>query len=84
MCPVLRLASLVQRILRRTPLANSDTPVSSMCAAGQEQVTIKAETLRRHLRLACTLGGGKTVFGYPASDIGTRSIRSGAAMGLTL
>jgi hypothetical protein len=83
MCPVLRLASLVQRILRRMPLAGTDTPVSTM-RLGKEQTTVKAETLRRHLRLACTLGGGKAVFGYSALDIGTRSIRSGAAMGLFL
>jgi hypothetical protein len=83
MCPVLRLASLVRRISQRIPLASGDSPVSTMCV-GQEQATVKAETLRRHLRLACTLGGGKAVFGYSASDIGTRSIRSGAAMGLFL
>jgi hypothetical protein len=83
MCPVLRLASLVQRILRIMPLAGRDTPVSTTCG-GTEPTTIKAETLRMHLRLACTLGGDKAVFGYSASDIGTRSIRSGAAMGLFL
>lgn len=84
MCPVLRLASLVRRILLRViPLAGPDTPVSTMCS-GKEQTTVKAQTLRMHLRRACTLGGGKAVFGYAASDIGTRSIRSGAAMGLFL
>jgi hypothetical protein len=83
MCPVLRLASLVQRILRRMPLAGPDTPVSATLS-GRETTTVKADTLRKHLRLSCTLGGGKAVFGYAASDIGTRSIRSGAAMGLFL
>jgi hypothetical protein len=34
--------------------------------------------------LACTLHGGKPTFGYEANDLGTRSIRSGAAMGLFL
>ena len=83
MCPVLRLASLVERVLRRVPGAGPDTPVSST-RKGRERSDITAETLRKHLRLACTMGGGKTVFGYAAADIGTRSIRSGAAMGLFL
>jgi hypothetical protein len=83
MCPVLRLASLVKRILRRVPKAGPDTPVCTTCA-GREQTKVTSETLRRHLRTACTLGGGKAVFGYSATDIGTRSIRSGAAMGLFL
>ena len=82
MCPVLRLASLVKRILRTVPRAGPDTPVNTVCT--KERTDVKAEDLRRNLRLACTLGGGKTVFGYDAADIGTRSIRSGAAMGLFL
>ena len=83
MCPVLRLASLIKRVLRTVPTAGPDTPVSAIYPNnGHSKVT--AETLRRNLRLACTLGGGKEVFGYEAADIGTRSIRSGAAMGLFL
>ena len=84
MCPVLRLASLVKRILRTIPDAGTDTSVNTLCPFRNHKPTVTAETLRNSLRIACTLGGGKTVFGYNAEDIGTRSIRSGAAMGLFL
>jgi hypothetical protein len=80
---VLCLASLVKQVLRRVPHVGPDTPVSATCL-GRERSKVTAETLRRHLRLACTLGGGKEVFGYTVADIRTRSLRSGAAMGLFL
>jgi hypothetical protein len=83
MCPVLRLASLVERVLRTVPMAGPDTPVSATYLTNK-QSKVTAEMLRHNLRLVCTLGGGKEVFGYEAADIGTRSIRSGAAMGLFL
>jgi hypothetical protein len=83
MCPVLRLASLIKRVLRTVPMAGPDTPVGATYI-NNEQSKVTAETLRKNLRLACTLGGGKEVFGYGAADIGTRSIRYGAAMGLFL
>ena len=83
MCPVLRLASLVERVRRNVPLSGADTPVNSTYTdRTHSQVT--GATLRRHLRLACTLGGGSATFGYDATEIGTRSLRSGAAMGLFL
>lgn len=84
MCPVLRLASLVERVRRNVPLAGSDTPVNSTYTDHSRHSQITGATLRRHLRSACTLGGGRATFGYDASDIGTRSLRSGAAMGLFL
>ena len=65
------------------PHAGPDTPVCTTCA-GREQTKVTSETLRRHLRMTRMLGGGKAVFGYSATHIGTRSIRSGAAMGLVL
>ena len=64
-------------------MAGPDTPVSATYL-NNKQSKVTAEMLRRNLRLACTLGGGKEVFGYGAADIGTRSIRSGIAMGLFL
>ena len=83
MCPVLRLASLVKRVRKTVPKAGPDTPVSATFFNNRE-AKVTAETLRENLRTACALGGGKAVFGYDAADIGTRSIRSGAAMGLFL
>ena len=83
MCPVLRLASLVKRVLKAVPKAGPDTPVSATFF-NKREAKVTAETLRESLRMTCSLGGGKSMFGYDAADIGTRSIRSGAAMGLFL
>jgi hypothetical protein len=83
MCPVLRLASLIKRILRADGRAGPDTPVSTIWVA-EERDIVTSDELRHQLRSACTRGGGTGTFGYGAIDIGTRSIRSGAAMGLFL
>jgi hypothetical protein len=83
MCPVLRLASLIKRTLQADSTAGPDTPVSTIWETEGRRV-ITNEELRRQLRASCTKGGGIGTFGYGASDIGTRSIRSGAAMGLFL
>jgi hypothetical protein len=83
MCPVRRLASLVLRVLRNVPNAGPETPISTIPRAGGTREITSSE-LRWSLRSACTKGGGVSAFGYSANDIGTRSIRSGAAMGLFL
>jgi hypothetical protein len=84
MCPVRRLASLVLRIMRTIHNAGPDTPVSTILKAEGGGRVITSSELRWGLRSACTKGGGVSTFGYSASEIGTRSIRSGAAMGLFL
>jgi hypothetical protein len=83
MCPVLRLASLVERVMRMVPNAGPDTPISAIHHDGTT-APVTGATLRRNMRSACTLKGGSATFGYSATDIGTRSLRSGAAMGLFL
>jgi hypothetical protein len=83
MCPVLRLASLIKRILAADKTAGPDTPVSTVWEAEGHRV-VTSDELRQQLRSSCTKGGGVGTFGYGANDIGTRSIRSGAAMGLFL
>ena len=45
---------------------------------------ISGTTLRKFIRSTCTAQGGKLAFGFDAVDIGTKSIRSGAAMALFL
>jgi hypothetical protein len=82
-CPVLRLAALVKRILRADDATGPDTPVSTIWGTGGRRI-VTSDELRRQLRSACAKGGGMETFGYGASDIGTRSIRSGAAMVLFL
>ena len=83
MCPVRRLSSLVLRILDHAPNSGPETPVSTILEPGGARIITSSE-LRRSLRSACSKGGGASTFGYSASEIGTKSIRSGAAMGLFL
>jgi hypothetical protein len=62
---------------------NGDTPINTVTVDGEKR-EITGEGLRRDLRDTCRERGGRGVFGYDAKEIGTRSIRSGAAMGLFL
>jgi hypothetical protein len=52
--------------------------------ASSSVVLLPSKLLLYHLRTTCTLLGGAATFGYDAADIGTKSLRSGAAMGLFL
>jgi hypothetical protein len=83
LCPVCRSASLIQRIRRLAPHFDDTTTINTMTVAG---VTLQLASgyLCSQLRHACTILGGKAEFGYDAQEIGTKSIRSGAAMGLFL
>lgn len=83
MCPVLRLASIVQRLLRLIPGVNPTTTINTT-RLGSKVVLLPSKLLLLHLRSTCTLLGGAASFGYDASDIGTKSLRSGAAMALFL
>ena len=84
LCPS-RLAKAVQRILSFVPEANEDTllcthrlPHTAKPSFVTDDFTLKL------LRNTCTTFGGKDTFGFTASEIGNRSIRSGAAMALFL
>ena len=83
LCPVRSLASLVARIYRRVPSASPDTTINTMFLHERETKATCA-SLRTFIRSTCTLGGGKPTFGYSSTEIGTKSIRSGAAMSLFL
>lgn len=83
LCPVLQLASLVQRIYRLVPDSSPATTINTTIA-GKRTILLPSTLLLKHLRTSCSLLGGFGTFGYGPTDIGTRSIRSGAAMGLFL
>ena len=80
------LATLVHNILTRAPNAPPTTPISSIFLSAESHATqrLTNQDLLRHLRRACTLLGGHTAFGFSSAAIGTRSLRSGAAMALFL
>jgi hypothetical protein len=83
LCPVLRFASLVQRIRRTIPNATNDTMINTIMI-NNSILTITSTYIRTQLRQTCRTFGGKAVFGFDAHEIGNKSIRSGAAMSLFL
>ena len=83
LCPVKNLVSLVTRILRLIPDAGENAQIN-VTRMSTKTTHITSELLRTHMRTTCTLMGGKKVFGFDAEDIGTKSLRSGAAMSLFL
>jgi hypothetical protein len=83
LCPVKRAASIVHRIHQRVPGYDSTTPINTIHMDGRA-VRLTQGYLRDQLRATCTAGGGKAVFGFDRNEIGTRSLRSGAAMSLFL
>ena len=84
MCPVLRLASITRRIYRCVKETGPLTTINTIGAPEGETRFITSALLRTTLRSVCTLGGDEATYGFSANEIGTRSIRSGAAMGLFL
>jgi hypothetical protein len=83
LCPVKCAAALVTRIYKRVPDVSPDTTLDSMFLATRT-CRVTGDLIRQHLRSSCTVLGGKEVFGYSATEIGTKSLRSGAAMSLFL
>ncbi len=83
LCPVRRLASIVDRIYRRVRGANQDTKVNAAFPATRT-LHITSDLLRKHMWNMCTLLGGANTFGFNAADVGTKSLRSRAAMSLFL
>jgi hypothetical protein len=83
LCPVRRTASLVARIRRLVPGYSGTTTINTIFV-GDAVIELSQEYLRDRLRVSCTALGGKATFGYSASEIGTKSLRSGAAMALFL
>ena len=83
LCPVRRLASLIERMYRRVPRTNRDSAINTVFLSSRVSF-ITSDSLRKFMRSTCSLLGGETTFGFHATDIGTKSLRSGAAMSLFL
>ena len=83
LCPVLRWASAVRRILQTIPGANDDTPVCSV-RLGDKVKLVSNSFIKTLLRTTCQIFGGFDEFGFHPHEIGNKSIRSGAAMALFL
>jgi hypothetical protein len=68
---------------RRVPCTNRDSALNTVFLATRVSF-ITSDSLRRFMRSTCSLMGGQPTFGFSATDIGTKSLRSGAAMSLFL
>ena len=82
-CPVIAWARVCRRVRRHFPNAPPDKMVCSLRDPSSGQPTqITAEGVSHLLRSTCRIKGSKTRFGFRPEDLGSRSIRSGAAMAL--
>jgi hypothetical protein len=84
LCPVAIWAKIVLRILQ-SPNTSMSTPVCHLFdpsdSIGRQSKQISQAAVNHILRLTCKLKPA-LYFGYRAADIGTHSIRAGAAMAL--
>ena len=75
LCPALRLASAVQRIVNTIPNYNDSTYLCSVYDnENQKVLLINQAYIRKSLRDTCRIFGGKAVFGFDPEDIGNKSI----------
>jgi hypothetical protein len=85
LCPCVRLARCVTRVLTTVPGAAPHSILCSLSNTTTNTTTyIHDEFTLNLLRITCTMFGGKTTFGFNPHEIGNQSIRSGAAMALFL
>jgi hypothetical protein len=83
LCPILRWAAVVTRVLRNVPSASCSTPVCSTQPLNTP-LLIHNDFVRQFIRFICSYFGGEATFGFGSADVGNKSIRSGAAMALFL
>ena len=81
LCPVRAWASIIQRV-HRIPGSSSDTHVNAFYDNGKMHY-ISGKDVRNALRAAATIMG-KDKLGFNANEIGTHSLRSGAALAMYL
>jgi hypothetical protein len=84
LCPVVAWVSIVIRVNSCVPFTESSpVPVCSYFDENEIREVRSAQILQL-LRLSCDYHGGGDRYGILPSELGTRSIRSGAAMALAL
>jgi hypothetical protein len=83
-CPVRAWGRACQRVRRSVIGADKNTPVCSVASDEKGGRQITAKQVAGALKTTCSTKGGKGRFGFGPGDLGTRSLRSGAAMALFL
>jgi len=81
LCPVRAWAAITARVLAY-PTATFDTPVNAILLAGRLQYAT-AHAMLQHLRRGAAHFGPQ-LLGYAPDELGTHSIRAGAAMAMYL
>jgi hypothetical protein len=85
LCPVEAWTSVIERLRQDFPFDErwkSRTVCSYM--DGQREAEIQTSHVLNLLQMTCRVNDGKNKYGIDVSEIGTRSIRSGAAMSLAV
>ena len=85
LCPVEAWTSVIERLRDDFPMDHrwSSRPVCSY-KDGRRNAEVQASHVLNLLQTTCRVNDGKNKYGIDVSEIGTRSIRSGAAMSLAV
>ena len=84
LCPVQAWARAYIRVMTLFPHNTLTTPISALRDHDGHTVHITASKVTQLLQSTCRAAGGYSRFGIHPHSLGTRSIRSGAAMALFL
>ena len=82
LCPVRAWAGIIQSILQ-SPTGSPTSTVNTLRLPSGQTIRLDAKPMITLIRSAATLIG-EDKLGFPASELGTHSIRSGAAMAMCL
>ena len=84
LCPVLRWASVVRRVLASVPDASPATYVNTVRTLTGKIGHLSSSFTLTVIRQVCAQTGGFATYGFHPHELGNPSIRSGAAMALFL
>mmetsp|Transcript_88827 Transcript_88827/g.173807 ORF Transcript_88827/g.173807 Transcript_88827/m.173807 type:complete len:355 (+) Transcript_88827:2886-3950(+) len=84
LCPVKSWARVVQRVRSQFRTREDDSIPVCAYREGQSAKEIRSSQVLQLIRESCEFHDGENRYGIKASELGTRSIRSGAAMALAL
>jgi hypothetical protein len=87
LCPVEAWVSAISRLQRDIRPTNRDASSVSVCTYKDERgrvFEVESSQILHLLRRTCVVYDGENKYGISEAEIGTRSIRSGAAMALAL
>ena len=84
LCPVKSWARVVQRVRSQIRTREDDSIPVCVYREGQSAKEIRSSQVLQLIRESCEFHDGENRYGIKASELGTRSIRSGAAMALAI